>query len=163
MGTQTNSQVVERIAPSGLMTTEQGKVGSQALGKVHNEVKKDIREYDATAVVRSTMRRDLVRWIVGFNYGFDVRCPDVYLATDDAVDLENFANGIFALGDAGVRIGQNWIRDQIGAPHPDEGDEVINATGDDPGAEPDDEEDVDTSDLDEDNDGEQSEEEDDGA
>ena len=149
------------------LTTESGSRGARSLGEVHDKVRKDIREYDATSVVRSTLRRDLVRWIVGLNFGFEVRCPDVYLATDDAVDLESFSKGIKNLGDAKVRIGQVWVRDMIGAPQPDPDDEVIGTTETDPDAEPndDDEEDVDTSDLDEDenDNGEPSEEEDDGA
>src|SRR5262249_54993934 len=41
------------------LTTEQGSKGSQALGRVHDQVRKDIREADARSVA-ATIRRDLI-------------------------------------------------------------------------------------------------------
>jgi len=48
------------------LTTEQGRVGSQALGKIHEEVRKDIIEGDKKIV--KTVLNQAIQWLVDLNY-----------------------------------------------------------------------------------------------
>jgi phage gp29-like protein len=100
------------------LTTDSGERGARSLGEVHDRVRKDIREQDAIAI-SSTLRRDLVSWIVKFNRGDDAQIPNVRFATDDATDLESFSGSVKNLTEAGAKISQAWVHDLIGHPEID--------------------------------------------
>lgn len=106
------------------LTTEQGRVGSQALGRVHDEVRKDIVEADATSIA-ATIRRHLIAPLVRMNFGADVMVPEFEFVTQDAVDLVPFATSMKLLSEAGTKIPQAWVRDVAGIPDPVEGDELL--------------------------------------
>lgn len=105
------------------LTVEQGRVGSQALGKVHNEVRHDIRDADA-ADASSTIRRHLIAPAVRLNFG-KVRIPGFELRADETVDLQAFSTGVKNLADAGTAIPQAWVRQRAGIPDPKPGDELV--------------------------------------
>lgn len=104
------------------LTTDQGNVGTQALGKVHNEVRKDIRDSDAMSV-SETLMRDLIAWIVHVNFG-DVPLPSFRFVTEDRMDLENFGTGVGELVDRGLEVPLSWLREEVGIP-PRKNDEPI--------------------------------------
>jgi phage gp29-like protein len=106
------------------LTTEQGDRGSQSLGKVHDNVRRDILEADATAVAE-VIRRDLIVPLMRWNFGPDVLIPDFKFITEDAVDLVAFSTGVKTLRDAGLPIQTSWVRDQAGIPEPLEGEELL--------------------------------------
>lgn len=106
------------------LTTEQTRVGSQALGNVHNEVRKDLRE-SRSKFVANDVSRDLIVPLTRMNYGPDVRPYRLRFLTDDALDLANFSTGVKNLKDAGTRIPAVWVRGQAGIPEPEEGEEIL--------------------------------------
>lgn len=106
------------------LTSEQGSRGSQALGKVHDNVRKDILEYDAQALAE-TIQRDIINPLVRMNFGPDAEPPTFRFLTEEAVDLLSFSQGVSTLTAAGLRIPAKWVRDRVGAPEPDEDDEVL--------------------------------------
>jgi phage gp29-like protein len=106
------------------LTSEQGSKGSQALGKVHDSVRGDILEYDASCIAE-TIQRDLIGPLVRMNFGDDAEVPLFRFLTEEAVDLQAFSTGVKNLRDAGLRIGAPWVRDRIGAPEPEEDEEVL--------------------------------------
>lgn len=67
------------------LTTEQGEVGSQALGKVHQDVRQDIIESDKK-MVASAMNR-LVRDIVSKNFNIDT-FPIFHFFEEEQVNLD---------------------------------------------------------------------------
>lgn len=99
------------------LTTEQGKVGSQALGNVQNEVRKDLRDASAKGVA-GDLNRDLVTPLVRLNYGTKLRPPALRFITEDVKDITSFGTGVKNLKEAGTRIPQSWVRDQAGIPEP---------------------------------------------
>lgn len=105
------------------LTTEQGSVGSQALGKVHNDIRIDILEADAKHVA-AVITRDIVTPLVRLNFGERAEVPKFRFVTEEKEDLASFGDGIGKLVNAGLRIPANWAREQAGIPHP-EGDEEI--------------------------------------
>jgi phage gp29-like protein len=119
------------------LTTEQGKVGTQALGKIHNDVRKDIRESDARALA-ATIRRDVLAPLTKYNFSPGTRVPLFRFLTEDAPDLVLLAKVCEIMAPI-MPIPQSWARDQMGIPEPIEGEDILAGWS----------EDVDTSDLEE--------------
>lgn len=113
------------------LTTEQGAVGSQALGNVHNDVRKDILEFDAQHLA-SVITRDLIRPLIELNYGPGAPVPIFRFVTEDATDFKAFAEALKVLAkDIGMKVPKAWAHDQLGVPVPQEGEEIL---GEDPDA-----------------------------
>lgn len=106
------------------LTTEQGKVGSQALGNVHNEVRHDIRDSDAYAIA-AVIRRDMIAPAVRLNFGASARIPGFELIADQVIDIGQFSVGVKNLSDAGVAMPAKWVRSQMAMPDPVKGDELV--------------------------------------
>lgn len=106
------------------LTTEQGRVGSQALGNVHNEVRGDILESDARFVA-AVITRDIIKPLVRRNFGETAPVPVFRFITEDREDMKTFSEGLMNLKNAGLRIPASWVRDELGIPAPDEDEEVL--------------------------------------
>lgn len=106
------------------LTTEQGSKGSQALGRVHDGVRKDIKEFDARSIAE-TIRRDLIAPLVRMNFGNDADIPIFRFITTETEDMGSFAAGVSTLKSAGLRIPAAWVRDRVGMPQPDDDDEIL--------------------------------------
>jgi phage gp29-like protein len=106
------------------LTVAQGNVGTQALGNVHNEVRKDIREFDAKGIA-SIIRRQIIAPLVRMNFGNDVDIPDFAFITEDSVDLDAHSRAILNYRKAGLRIAAQGVRDVAGFPEPKEGEELL--------------------------------------
>lgn len=114
---------MSKVVLGQTLTTEQGKVGSQALGNVQNEVRKDLREASAR-YVSADITRDLIEVMTRVNFGPAVKAARFRLITDDATDIVAFSTSIKNLSgkDVNLKIPSAWARDKIGAPEP-KGDE----------------------------------------
>lgn len=106
------------------LTAEQGRVGSHALGAVHNEVRHDIRDADAFGAA-AIVRRQLVAPTLRMNFGRAVRIPNLALIGDDTPDLAQFAAAMKDLSLAKTRIPAQWVRARVGSPEPKDGEELI--------------------------------------
>jgi len=106
------------------LTMEAGERGARSLGVVHNEVRKDVREYDAIGQA-ATLLRDLIRWIVWLNKGPETPLPLLLFNTDDALDLATFSDGLVKLTKADVQIPLMWPNDKLGIPIPKKGSALL--------------------------------------
>lgn len=113
------------------LTTETTGVGSYSLGKVHENVRKDLRESLAKAIA-DDITRDVIEPMTRLNWGPGVRASRFRFITEDAADLVSFSTGIKTLVDAGLRIPAVWARDQAGIPEPEEDDELVQAAKPEP-------------------------------
>ncbi len=106
------------------MTTDDGASLSQA--QVHLEVRQDLIADDARQLA-TTISEQLIRFAIDLNYGVpaDGAYPLLDIGKRDSVEMSKFAYGVSTLAASGVRIGQKWIRDQFGIPHPSEDEDVI--------------------------------------
>jgi len=119
------------------LTTEQGSSGSYSLGQVHNDIRKDIRAFDA-AHVASVITRDVVRPLIELNFGPGAPVPIFRFVTEDIADFGAMANALKTLVvDIGMKIPASWAHDQLGIPKPEEGDELLGVPVDDEASEPD--------------------------
>lgn len=107
----------------GTLTSQaDGKSSTNALGNVHNEVRKDLRDSDARQLA-ATLSRDLVYPIAVLN-GLATnlrRAPKLRFATEEPEDLQAFSQALPRLVEIGVKIPRKWAQEKLGIPEP-EGD-----------------------------------------
>ncbi|MBE7415091.1 MAG: DUF935 domain-containing protein [Deltaproteobacteria bacterium] len=99
-----------------------GKLGNENQA---GEVRQDLKRADCE-MVSKTMRRDLFRPIVGFNFGWDAGLPWLRFKYQPEEDLKEEAEKINTLTSAGVRtIPVKWVHERFGIPLPKEGEETV--------------------------------------
>jgi phage gp29-like protein len=113
------------------LTVEQGRVGSNALGNVHADVSKALRDTDARAV-EATIQRQLVVPLVRLNFGDNVAVPSFRFLTEEATDLVALSTAIDRLAARGLRIPARWARSTFGVPEPEEGEELLGGAAEPP-------------------------------
>lgn len=105
------------------LTTEQGKVGSQALGNVHNDVRKDILEGDAEWLAE-VITEQLITPLIRLNFGPKAPIPRFRFITTETADIASYAKAVSDLAKV-LRMPAQWVRDQLGIPEPKPGDELV--------------------------------------
>lgn len=89
--------------------------GSRALGQVHNEVRLDLVKADASALAK-TITQQLLRPIVGFNFGWDRPVPQFRFQVQEPEDLQALAEVYGTLIDRGFDVAQEHISERFGIP-----------------------------------------------
>jgi phage gp29-like protein len=89
--------------------------GSYALGTVHAEVRQDLVEADATAL-GETLTRQLIRPLVGFNYGWDAPVPRLRFLYEKPEDLETVAKVYKLLREMGFDMSQEHVSERFKTP-----------------------------------------------
>lgn len=108
------------------LTSDSGG-GSYAQSKTHNEVRHDLTVADCKALA-STLRRDLLKPLVYFNFGEDRRIPTIRFDTEEAEDLKELAEVYDTLiNKFGVKIALSHIYKKFSIPKPEEGEEVTSS------------------------------------
>ncbi|WP_275629817.1 DUF935 domain-containing protein [Pseudomonas sp. 273] len=113
----------------GTLTSQaDGKTSTNALGNVHNEVRKDLRDADAKLVAK-TLSRDLVYPIAVLNGLADswARCPRLVFDVQEPEDLSAYATALPPLVKMGFQIPRSWAQQRLAIPEPAEGEEVLAA------------------------------------
>lgn len=105
------------------LTADVGDAGSYAAGKVHNEIRIDLAKADSRAVA-VTRRHQLIRPLVGFNFGWDTPVPFYGPVWEEEEDLEKKATWVEKLINQ-VQVPASWLRREFGIPEPEEGEEMV--------------------------------------
>lgn len=101
--------------------------GSFALGKVHNEVRHDIRDSDVRQLA-ATITRDLIYPLVALNRpGIDglKRSPKIVFDTSEPEDLTAYADALPKLVGVGFKIPVQWAQTKLNIPVAGKGEEVL--------------------------------------
>lgn len=106
------------------LTTDVGDGGAYAAAKVHNDVRLDLAKADTKAIA-NTIRYQVIRPMVGFNFGWDTAIPMYKPVWEESEDLEKKATWIGELMDRGVKIPISFIRNEFNIPDPEKGEEVL--------------------------------------
>ncbi|GMV76445.1 MAG: hypothetical protein AMXMBFR78_33940 [Rubrivivax sp.] len=110
------------------LTASEGQHGTQALGKVHNDVRMDIRNADAERLGESLTRQLIAPLVVLNKAGADPRrLPRLVLDTGEAEDLALYADALPRLADRGLRIPVDWVHDKLRIPRAEDGQNVLQA------------------------------------
>lgn len=105
------------------LTSDSGG-GSFAQSKTHNEVRHDLTVADCKALA-ATLRRDLIRPLVIFNFGEDKRIPYIRFDAEEAGDLKETAEIIGTLIEkTGLKIPTSYLYKKFSIPKPEDGDEI---------------------------------------
>ena len=112
----------------GTLTSQaDGKSSTNALGNVHNEVRKELTQSDATQLAR-TLTRDLVYPLYALNgssYHSPQRCPRFEFDFTEAADIAVLANSLPHLVNAGAKIPLYWVNQELQIPEPKAGEAVL--------------------------------------
>ncbi|WP_164124231.1 DUF935 domain-containing protein [Stenotrophomonas maltophilia] len=110
----------------GTLTSQaDGKSSTNALGEVHNEVRKELKDADAKQVA-TTLTRDLIYPLAMLNGllppGDRRRCPRFTFDLAETKDIGVYATALPPLVKLGMRISPTWAHTELGIPEagPDE-------------------------------------------
>ena len=117
---------ISKAVLGGTLTSQaDGKTSTNALGNVHNEVRKELIVADAKQLA-GTLTRDLIYPLLVLN-GFSVdymRCPRFTFDLEDAADIVQMADALPKLA-AILPIGVGWAYQSLGIPQPADGEAVL--------------------------------------
>ena len=106
------------------LTSDSGG-GSFAQSKTHNEVRHDLTVADCKALA-ATLRRDLIRPLVEFNFGVGAAIPTIRFDSAEAEDLQQTAEIYKTLiCDMGVKVPESHVRKKFSLPEPQAGEEIV--------------------------------------
>lgn len=119
-----------KVILGGTLTSgADGKSSTNALGNVHNEVRKDLRDADIRQI-NSTISRDFVYAIAAVNglapSGIR-RCPVFQLNVGETEDMAAYADSLPKLVGIGMQIPVQWAQEKLGIPQPEAGQAVLMA------------------------------------
>ncbi|MCM1258432.1 MAG: DUF935 domain-containing protein [Roseburia sp.] len=99
--------------------------GSYAQGKVHNEVRHDLTVADAKALA-VTVRRDIIRPLVEYNFGYNVDMPFFLFDCQEAEDQKETVEIYKTLVcDMGLKVPESHIYKKFNIPKPEDGEDVL--------------------------------------
>lgn len=110
------------------LTTDAGDKGTQALGTVHDQVRMDLVEGDAIAL-EDTIQNEILRPLVGFNFGWEAEIPSFRLPVPRPKDTEAIARTIQIAVQTGIQVGQRYGREALDIPEPEEDEELVTQPG----------------------------------
>lgn len=111
----------------GQVATTDAIAGGHAVGKIHEQVREDIREADGEQLA-ATLQADLAAPLTAFNFGENVACPQISLVAPEDLDPKLLMEAATTFGPRGLRVPVAVVRDRFGIREPDEGEEVLDFT-----------------------------------
>ena len=121
--------IARLILGQTLTSGADGKSSTNALGNVHNEVRRDLLVSDAKQVAQ-TITQQIILPYLQINVDPNIalhRVPYFEFDTKKYDDLSTFAAAIPKLVGIGVRIPEKWTRDKLGIPEAQDGEVVLKA------------------------------------
>ena len=115
------------ILGATLTSGADGKASTNALGQIHNEVRKDLRDADVRQL-NTTLTRDLVYAVAALN-GLAPegprRSPQFQLNAQETEDLTAYSEALPKLVSIGVQPTVKWAHEKLGIPMPQDGEPVL--------------------------------------
>lgn len=106
------------------LTSDSGG-GSYAQSKTHNEVRHDLTKADCRSLA-NTLRRDLIKPLVYFNFGEDKRIPYISFDCEEAGDSKENAEVYKTLiCDIGLKIPTAHMYKKFNIPKPEDNEEIV--------------------------------------
>ena len=123
-----NREISKAWLGQTLTTETSGASGSLAASKVHERVRRDLREDDIRKEGR-TIRRDVLRPLAQLKFGTNVPLPYFRRKMDRPESLQELAEVLaVAKNELGIRIPRRWVHDMLGIPEPDGEDALLGST-----------------------------------
>lgn len=121
--------IARLILGQTLTSGADGKTSTNALGNVHNEVRRDLLVSDVKQLGQ-TFTQQIILPFLQINFaGVDPnRIPSFEFDTKETADLAVFADSLPKLVDIGMPIPVQWAMDKLGIPEAQEGEAVLGRT-----------------------------------
>jgi phage gp29-like protein len=119
-----NREMSKAILGQTLTTDTAGATGTYSAAKVHAQVRRDLVEADAQALA-TTLREQLLRPLVGFNFGWDKPSPWFRFKYEEEEDLKTLSEVYRNLKELGVPLSLEHIAERFGIPLPETSKETI--------------------------------------
>jgi phage gp29-like protein len=118
-------RIQSKVALGGTLTSGEGKHGTQALGKVHQDIALHLRDSDAKQIA-NTLTRQIIYPLLAINRGLSDprRCPRLVFDTQEPEDLKLMSESVPQLVGMGMRIPVSWAHEKLKIPTAT-GDEAI--------------------------------------
>lgn len=111
----------------GTLTSQaDGKTSTNALGSVHNEVRKELRDSDAKQLAKSISRHLLypIAVLNGLTQNW-ARCPRFKFDVNECEDMQSMSSALPTFVDMGFRISRQWAQERVGIPEPSDDEDVL--------------------------------------
>jgi phage gp29-like protein len=119
-------RVQSKVALGGTLTSGEGMNGTQALGKVHQDIAQNLRDSDAKQLA-NTLTRQLVYPLLAINKGLQDprRCPTLVFDTQEPEDIKLYSESLPELVAMGMRISPDWAHEKLKIPRAKDGELVL--------------------------------------
>ena len=112
-----NREMSKAVLGQTLTTDTAGSTGTYSAAKVHAQVRRDLVQADAQAL-GTTLREQLLRPLVGFNFGWDKPVPWFRFRFEEEEDLKTLSEVYRNLAAMGVPLDMEHIAERFGIPLP---------------------------------------------
>lgn len=119
-----NREMSKAVLGQTLTTDTEGSTGTYAAGTVQEGVRRDLLEADAQSLAK-TMRLQILRPLVGFNFGWDQAVPGFGFNIAEEEDLKAVAETYKILAEIGYPLSQQHISERFGVPLPQKGEVTV--------------------------------------
>jgi len=110
-----NREMSKAILGQTLTTDTAGSTGTYAAARVHAQVRRDLVEADAQALA-ATLREQLLRPLVGFNFGWDKPAPWFRFRFEEEEDLKALSVVYRNLAAIGAPLDMEHVAERFGIP-----------------------------------------------
>jgi phage gp29-like protein len=110
-----NREMSKAVLGQTLTTDTTGSTGTYAAASVHAQVRRDLVEADAQALA-ATLREQLLRPLVGFNFGWDKPVPWFRFRFEEEEDLKTLSLVYRNLAAMGVPLDLEHVAERFGLP-----------------------------------------------
>lgn len=121
--------IARLILGQTLTSGADGKTSTNALGQVHNEVRRDLLVSDAKQLAQTITQQIILPYLqINVNPTIDpMRIPYFEFDTKEVEDLTKYAEALPKLVGVGVKIPEQWVRDKLGIPEPEDDEAILSA------------------------------------
>jgi len=110
-----NREMSKAVLGQTLTTDTAGTTGTYAAARVHDQVRRDLVEADAQALA-TTLREQLLRPLVGFNFGWDKPVPWFRFRFEEEEDLKTLSAVYRNLAALGLPLDMEHVAERFGIP-----------------------------------------------
>jgi phage gp29-like protein len=110
-----NREMSKAVLGQTLTTDTAGATGTYSAARVHAQVRRDLVEADAQALA-TTLREQLLRPLVGFNFGWDKPVPWFRFKYEEEEDLKTLSEVYRNLAALGVPLSLEHLGERFGIP-----------------------------------------------
>ncbi len=116
-----NREMSKAVLGQTLTTDTAGSTGTYATAQVHAAVRRDLVQADAQAL-GATLREQLLRPLVGFNFGWDRPVPWFRFKYEEEADLKTLSEVYRNLAALGLPLSPEHVAERFGIPLPSDGE-----------------------------------------